>query len=73
MAPEVAPEHLWRKSSYSDQQGGSCVEMVELTSQVGIRDSKAKNGPALVLPAAAWTTFVDLVRSGASASGATTD
>lgn len=73
MAPEVAAEHLWRKSSYSDQQGGSCVEMVELANQVGIRDSKAKNGPALVLPAGAWTSFVDLIRSGASVSGATAD
>lgn len=64
MAPDVAPESAWFKSSYSNDTGGSCVEIAPLTgSQVGIRDSKDKAGPALVVPAAAWSSFVGLVRS----------
>ncbi|MFE2603571.1 DUF397 domain-containing protein [Streptomyces mirabilis] len=55
---------MWKKSSYSDSQGGSCVEMANLTSRVGIRDSKNKRGPALLVTATAWTAFVGLVQSG---------
>ncbi|MEW2634672.1 DUF397 domain-containing protein [Streptomyces sp. NPDC048389] len=58
MAPDVAEESAWFKSSYSNDSGGSCVEIADLTAQVGIRDSKDKQGPALVVPAGAWTSFV---------------
>ncbi|MFF0044694.1 DUF397 domain-containing protein, partial [Streptomyces mirabilis] len=43
---------------------GSCVEMANLASRVGIRDSKNKRGPALLVTATAWTAFVGLVQSG---------
>ncbi|MFI7095442.1 DUF397 domain-containing protein [Streptomyces lydicus] len=62
-APNAAPESAWFKSSYSNDTGGSCVEVADLTSHVGIRDSKDKSGPSLVVPAAAWSSFVGLVRS----------
>jgi uncharacterized protein DUF397 len=54
----VAPDSNWFKSSYSNDTGGSCVEVANLTSQVGIRDSKNKQGPALVVPAGSWHEFV---------------
>ncbi|MDT0549632.1 MULTISPECIES: DUF397 domain-containing protein [unclassified Streptomyces] len=54
----------WSKSSYSGQQGGTCVEVADLTTAVGVRDSKDKTGPALLIPAAAWTAFVSGVRAG---------
>ncbi|MFF2852457.1 DUF397 domain-containing protein [Streptomyces sp. NPDC058001] len=63
-ALEVAPECAWFKSSYSNDTGGSCVEVADLSARVGIRDSKDKSGPALVVPAVAWSSFVGLVRSG---------
>ncbi|GGX51733.1 DUF397 domain-containing protein [Streptomyces noursei] len=63
-SPELAPESAWFKSSYSNDTGGNCIEVTDLTNQVGIRDSKDKSGPALVVPAAAWSSFVGLVRSG---------
>lgn len=63
MALDVAPEDDWFKSSYSNDTGGSCVEIADLDHQVGIRDSKKRNGPALVVPAAAWASFVGLMRS----------
>ncbi|WP_217573406.1 DUF397 domain-containing protein [Streptomyces sp. GbtcB7] len=56
----------WRKSSYSNQDGGECLEVVDnlltLTPLVPVRDSKNPHGPALVLPAAAWASFVTAVR-----------
>nr|WP_226995232.1 MULTISPECIES: DUF397 domain-containing protein [unclassified Streptomyces] len=68
-APDVALESAWFKSSYSNDTGGACVEIAHLTNHVGIRDSKNKIGPALVVPAAAWTSFVGLMRSGDVDSG----
>ncbi|MFE7276897.1 DUF397 domain-containing protein [Streptomyces sp. NPDC057623] len=59
----MAPESAWFKSSYSNDTGGACVEVAGLTSQVGIRDSKNKTGPALVVPATAWSSFIGLVRA----------
>ncbi|GAO08709.1 protein of unknown function [Streptomyces sp. 2112.2] len=63
-APELAPESAWYKSSYSSGDTGNCIEIVNLSSQIGIRDSKDTSGPALVVSTAAWSSFVDLVRSG---------
>ncbi|MER5563752.1 DUF397 domain-containing protein [Streptomyces sp. NPDC002506] len=63
-APEVAPEEAWYKSSYSSDQGGSCIEIAKLTGQVGIRDSKDKSGPALVVPTTAWSSFVGFAKVG---------
>ncbi|MEX2985691.1 DUF397 domain-containing protein [Streptomyces sp. C36] len=66
MAPDVAPEEAWFKSSYSQENGTNCIEVADLTTragQVGVRDSKDKSGPALLIPAAAWSSFVTEVRS----------
>jgi hypothetical protein len=48
----------WRKSSYSGDQGGECVEVGETTSTIAIRDSKTPAGPILTLGPAAFSTFV---------------
>lgn len=49
----------WRKSSYSNDEGGACVEVADgFTSIVPVRDSKNPTGPVLVVPAAAWLAFV---------------
>ncbi|MEU7134650.1 DUF397 domain-containing protein [Streptomyces sp. NPDC046261] len=64
-ALEVADESRWFKSSYStDNGGGGCVSVAPLPGQVGIRDSKQKNGPAFVTPASAWASFIAGLRSG---------
>ncbi|MEV6505675.1 DUF397 domain-containing protein [Streptomyces sp. NPDC051642] len=52
----------WRKSSYSSDQGGDCVEIAETpcpTSSLAIRDSKTPAGPILTLGPAAFTSFVN--------------
>ncbi|MEU5639580.1 DUF397 domain-containing protein [Streptomyces milbemycinicus] len=61
---DTIPEGAWFKSSYSGQQGGTCVEIADLTTKVGVRDSKDKTGPALLISAAAWAAFVSGVRTG---------
>jgi len=49
---------IWRKAARS-QANGDCVEVAALSSRrVAVRDSKEANGPALVLTAAQWQTFL---------------
>ncbi|PVC93424.1 DUF397 domain-containing protein [Streptomyces sp. CS014] len=49
----------WRSSSYSNQEGGNCVQVADgFPGVVPVRDSKNPTGPALVVPAAAWNTFI---------------
>jgi hypothetical protein len=50
----------WRKSSYSGQNGGDCVEYAVPTSQaeVLVRDSKNAQGPRLGFTTQAWAQFV---------------
>ncbi len=57
-------ETSWFKSSYSTQEAGACIEIANLTTAVGVRDSKDKTGPALLIPPAAWAAFVSGVRTG---------
>ncbi|MGW1204529.1 DUF397 domain-containing protein [Streptomyces cyaneofuscatus] len=53
----------WRKSSYSNSDGGDCVEVSDdFPGVVPVRDSKQPEGPAVVFGASAWTAFVDGVR-----------
>ncbi|MWA04560.1 DUF397 domain-containing protein [Actinomadura sp. LD22] len=48
----------WRKSSRSGTQQGACVEVSQLTSGVGVRDSK---NPQLGHLTLAPGTFADLI------------
>ena len=55
----------WRKSSYSNGDGGDCVEVAHgLPGVVPVRDSKDPLGPALVFASEAWTAFVAGVKDG---------
>ncbi|MGX1560665.1 DUF397 domain-containing protein [Streptomyces sp. NPDC055506] len=49
----------WRKSSYSGDQGGDCVEVGEDPAIIAIRDSKNPAGPILTLDPATFTTFIN--------------
>ncbi|MGW4868232.1 DUF397 domain-containing protein [Streptomyces chartreusis] len=49
----------WRKSSYSGDQGGNCVEIAEATASVAIRDSKNTAGPILAFEPTVFTAFLD--------------
>lgn len=60
-------ELKWFKSSYSDSEGGACVEVAlpAPRAAVHIRDSKNPTGPELHIIAPAWTAFVSAARPGA--------
>ncbi|MEU6216383.1 DUF397 domain-containing protein [Streptomyces sp. NPDC047022] len=50
----------WRKSSYSGDTGGSCVEIAETPyAAVAVRDSKVPAGPMLTLAPSSFGAFVN--------------
>jgi hypothetical protein len=50
---------VWRKSSYSNADGGECVEVADgHPGIVPVRDSKHPHGPALIFATLAWSAFV---------------
>jgi hypothetical protein len=51
-------ESSWRKSSYSGDNGGECVEVASDAGAVLVRDTAAPSGPELVLTAEAWRAFI---------------
>ncbi|MGW2684663.1 DUF397 domain-containing protein [Streptomyces sp. NPDC001414] len=54
----------WRKSSYSNSDGGQCLEVAPgLPSLVPVRDSKDPSRGTLVFEVAAWAAFVAGVKS----------
>ncbi|MFG2571490.1 DUF397 domain-containing protein [Streptomyces sp. NPDC048481] len=53
----------WRKSSYSNTDGGNCLEVADgVPSLVPVRDSKAPHLAPLLFPASAWAAFVSAVK-----------
>ncbi|MDX3231517.1 DUF397 domain-containing protein [Streptomyces sp. ME19-01-6] len=54
----------WRKSSYSNNDGGACVEVAgNLPDLVPVRDSKNPDGPALVFPSRSWVAFIATLKA----------
>jgi hypothetical protein len=51
----------WRKSSYSNANGGSCVE-VAANGEILVRDTTNRDGGTLTFGAAAWATFLGTLR-----------
>ncbi|MDH6137423.1 hypothetical protein P3T37_006855 [Kitasatospora sp. MAA4] len=47
----------WRKSSYSNNDGGECIE-VDDANPGRVRDSKDPDGPHLCFTPVAWHVFV---------------
>ncbi|MEV5338289.1 DUF397 domain-containing protein [Streptomyces sp. NPDC052676] len=48
----------WRKSSYSDDNGGECVEVADgVPGVIPVRDSKVPHGPVVLVGPAAWVRF----------------
>lgn len=49
----------WRKSSYSNSDGGNCIEVADgYPGVIPVRDSKTPTGPVLLLNPTAWSDFV---------------
>jgi hypothetical protein len=53
---------VWRTSTYSG--GNGCVEVAFVDDQVGVRDSKDREGPVLVFTANEWEAFIGGTRDG---------
>ena len=54
----------WIKSSFSNGQGGNCVEVARnLPGLVAVRDSKNPDGPVLTFSGDEWTRFIARLRS----------
>ncbi|MEU2793919.1 DUF397 domain-containing protein [Streptomyces sp. NPDC007100] len=61
--PELSTAR-WRKSSYSNANGGNCVEIAEnVPGAIPVRDSKTPHGPVLTFPAASWTAFIAVLKT----------
>ncbi|MEU2081431.1 DUF397 domain-containing protein [Streptomyces albus] len=55
----------WRASSYSNQEGGNCVEVADgFPGVVPVRDSKDPRRAALTFSASAWAAFVARLKQG---------
>ncbi|MBX7553799.1 DUF397 domain-containing protein [Streptomyces sp. NPDC004232] len=54
-------------SSYSDDNGGSCLEVLDHHPSAGVpvRDSKQPEGPALIVAGPVWASFGTAVKGGA--------
>jgi Domain of unknown function (DUF397) len=54
----------WAKSSYSDPNGGDCVEARHAsTSTVQVRDSKDRSSHALSFSSNCWQTFTAAIKA----------
>jgi len=52
----------WRKSSYSGNGGGECVEVGASPGAVVVRDTADRTGPVLRFAPAVWRRFAGQVR-----------
>ncbi|MFJ8104737.1 DUF397 domain-containing protein [Streptomyces sp. NPDC096132] len=54
----------WRKSSYSNSEGGACLEVADnVPSLTPVRDSKAPARGVLLFGAEAWAHFIGVYKS----------
>jgi hypothetical protein len=58
----------WRKSSYSNSAGGSCVEVKHDLYTIFVRDSKDRRigQPIIGLRIEGWHSFIDSITGGAA-------
>jgi hypothetical protein len=55
----------WRKSTYSGDNGGGCVEVARnLPGVVAVRDSKDPDGPKLAFAPDQWRAFTTRIKAG---------
>lgn len=59
--PAERPDRAWFKSSRSSSNA-NCVEVRFTGDEVGVRDSKDPDGPALAFEAEAWSDFLRTLR-----------
>jgi Domain of unknown function (DUF397) len=62
---------IWRKSSFSGDNGGQCVEIAAVSGKhaacghvIAVRDSKDPAGPVLAVAPGGWRAFTAGVKAG---------
>ncbi|MBC2863906.1 DUF397 domain-containing protein [Streptomyces mexicanus] len=58
MSLKRSSELEWIKSSYSTDDGPSCVEVATIPDHILVRDSKNPTGPRLTLTPTTWSAFL---------------
>ncbi|MEU1785902.1 DUF397 domain-containing protein [Streptomyces sparsogenes] len=58
LKPSARDALEWIKSSYSTDDGPSCVEVAASPGTLHVRDSKDREGPQLAFTPGAWAAFV---------------
>lgn len=53
----------WRKSTHTQGNGGTCVEVAIAATAVGLRDSKNPEGPVLAVSRPAFASFLRVIKS----------
>ncbi|MFC5745934.1 DUF397 domain-containing protein [Actinomadura rugatobispora] len=56
-------QYRWRKSSYSAANGGDCIEVADLPTAIGVRDSKDPDGPQLHIPHDAFKQLTKAIKN----------
>jgi len=63
-AEESLSRAVWCKSTFSNGNGGNCVEVARnLPAIVAVRDSKDPDGPVLIVRRDEWASFIASLRS----------
>jgi hypothetical protein len=52
----------WRTSTYSNANGGNCVETASHGNAILVRDTQNRDGGTLAFNADAWVIFTDSLR-----------
>ncbi len=55
-------DRTWRVASYSDANGGNCIETASGAGVIMVRDTKNRQGFMLSVPALAWAKFTATIR-----------
>ena len=56
---------IWRKASYSTNNGGACVEVARnRPGVIAVRDSKNPHSPVLAVAPGGWQDFIADVKAG---------
>ncbi|OPC81012.1 DUF397 domain-containing protein [Embleya scabrispora] len=54
----TTPPSRWRKSSYSSNNGGNCVEVATALATIPVRDSKTPNLGHITITPASWSALL---------------
>ena len=58
---EITADLKWRKSTYSSNGGGECVEAAN-ADRVYVRDSQDQDGPRLKISLRTWHSFTHRIK-----------